>query len=55
MGSPKNPTNAQVAELETEGKLKPALVRQKLKVDSGKASINTPIRRQGVMLLKLEW
>jgi xylan 1,4-beta-xylosidase len=55
MGSPKNPTNAQIAALETEGKLKPALVRQKLKVDGGKASINTPIRRQGVMLLKLEW
>jgi len=55
MGSPQNPTSAQIATLDSEGKLKATVFHQKLKTNGGKVSMNMHIPRQGVVLLKLDW
>jgi len=55
MGSPQNPTEAQIAELEKAGQL--ALLEQpsKLTVKNGSAELNMVLPRQGVSLLKLSY
>lgn len=55
MGSPQNPTTAQIAELEKAGQL--ALLEQpsKLVVKNGSAELNIELPRQGVSLLKISY
>jgi len=55
MGSPQNPTTAQIAELEKAGQL--ALLEQpsKLVVKNGSTELNIVLPRQGVSLLKLSY
>ena len=55
LGSPQNPTAAQVTELEKAGQLQTIGKVEKLKTKSGKAIIPISLPRQGVSLLKMEW
>ena len=55
MGSPQNPTQAQITELEKAGQLKTVGKLGKLKVKNGKATVNLNLPSQGVSLLKLDW
>jgi xylan 1,4-beta-xylosidase len=55
MGSPQNPTAAQVKQLEKAGMLATMGKAQKLKTTSGKLTIPVSIPRQGVSLLKMDW
>ncbi|QHW00054.1 GH39 family glycosyl hydrolase [Spirosoma endbachense] len=55
MGSPKNPTTEQVAELEATGQLKELSAPESVPVTSGEATLNFALPRQGVSLLKLSW
>lgn len=55
MGSPKNPTTEQVAELERAGQLKELSAPSTIPVKGGEATLNFPLPRQGVSLLKLSW
>jgi xylan 1,4-beta-xylosidase len=55
MGSPQNPSSAQVKQLEKAGMLQTMGKAQKIKTTSGKAIIPISIPRQGVSLLKLDW
>ncbi|MGY4386626.1 xylan 1,4-beta-xylosidase [Pedobacter sp. UYP24] len=54
MGSPKNPTQQQIATLENAGHLK-CVSTKKIKIQSGKAIVNLQLRRQAVALIKLDW
>jgi xylan 1,4-beta-xylosidase len=55
MGSPQNPTAAQITLLEKSGQLAQIGKPQKLDVKAGKLQINIALQRQGVSLLKLDW
>jgi xylan 1,4-beta-xylosidase len=55
MGSPKNPTAGQVAELEKAGQLQERSAPQSITVKGGEATLDFPLPRQGVSLLKLSW
>ncbi|GAB3711576.1 beta-xylosidase [Spirosoma flavus] len=55
MGSPQQPTTAQIAELEKAGQLQTIGKTQKLNVASGTADIRIDLPRQGVALLKMDW
>lgn len=55
MGSPQQPTAAQIATLEKAGMLESVGKPQKLKVNKGTLMVNTSLARQGVALLKLDW
>ena len=55
MGSPQNPTNEQVTELEKSGKLQAIVNTGKLGVVDGNAQILIALPRQGVSLLKIKW
>ncbi|GAB3949867.1 beta-xylosidase [Spirosoma harenae] len=55
MGSPKNPTTAQVAELEKAGQLKELSAPSTITVKGGEANLTFTLPRQGVSLLKLSW
>ncbi|WP_114781775.1 GH39 family glycosyl hydrolase [Botryobacter ruber] len=55
MGSPQNPTQAQITELEKAGQLKTVGKPEKLKVKNGKANVSFNLPSQGVSLLKLDW
>ncbi|MEO8416515.1 MAG: beta-xylosidase [Ginsengibacter sp.] len=55
MGSPQNPTNAQIGELEKAGVLQSMGKEETLTVKNGIAAINVALPRQGVFLLKLSW
>lgn len=55
MGSPQNPTNEQIKELEKAGQLQTISKQEKLKVTSGKLVINFSLPRQGISLVKLDW
>lgn len=54
MGSPQNPTKAQIAELETAGQLK-RVRHEKVVVTDKKMFVTVPLQRQGVAFLKLDW
>ncbi len=55
MGSPKNPTSAQIAELEKEGQLETMDPQRMLKATKGKLTISVLMPRQAVSLIKLSW
>jgi len=55
MGSPQNPSAAQITELERAGQLKTMGKPAKLNVDKGTANVNISLPRQGVSLVKLDW
>jgi xylan 1,4-beta-xylosidase len=55
MGSPANPTTAQIAELEKAGQLKTVPHPEKVNAKNGLAVVNIALPRQGVSLLKLDW
>ena len=54
MGSPQNPTEAQIAELEAAGQLHISEKPVKMKVKKGTLTIKTTLQRQGVGLIKIE-
>jgi xylan 1,4-beta-xylosidase len=55
MGSPKEPTREQYAELEKAGKLVPSAGPAAVSVTGGQAKLKVPLPRQAVVLLVLEW
>lgn len=55
MGSPQNPTAAQIAELEKAGQLAMVGSPKKMKVKAGTVEINLGLERQAVALIKLDW
>jgi xylan 1,4-beta-xylosidase len=55
MGSPANPTAAQIVELQKAGQLKMLQNPDKVNVNNGLAIVNIALPRQGVTLLKLDW
>lgn len=55
MGSPQNPSAAQIAELEKAGQLQMLGSPQWIKVTKGETNIKLELPRQGVSLLKLDW
>lgn len=55
MGSPQQPTAAQIKQLEAAGQLHQMAKAQQLNVKNNLATINISIPRQGVSLLKLDW
>lgn len=55
MGSPQNPTNGQIAQLEKAGQLQTIGKAAKKKIKNGELVMNMTLPRQGVSLLKLDW
>jgi len=55
MGSPKNPTPEQIAELEKAGQLQLLSSPEWIKAKNGEAVISMQLPRQGVSFLKLSW
>lgn len=55
MGSPQNPTAAQIATLQKAGQLQTMGKPQSLEVSSNHLLVNISIPRQGVSLLRLDW
>lgn len=55
MGSPKNPSAEQIAELEKAGQLHLYGSPQWIKSSNGQVTLNFELPRQGVSFLKLEW
>ena len=55
MGSPKNPTAEQVAQLEKAGQLQTLTSPEWISVKNGEATLEFALPRQGVSLLKLSW
>ena len=55
MGSPKNPTAEQVAELEKAGQLQLFTSPEWVTVKNGDVQLNITLPRQGVSLLRLSW
>jgi xylan 1,4-beta-xylosidase len=55
MGSPQNPTPAQIATLEKAGQLQTLGKPVKKKAKAGSVVVDITLPRQGVSLLKLEW
>jgi xylan 1,4-beta-xylosidase len=55
MGSPQQPTAAQVAELEKAGQLQMMEKPRRIKISKGETRINMEMPRQAVSLLQLTW
>ncbi len=55
MGSPQQPTSAQIAQLEKAGMLQTAGKTENLMVKNGQLNLTINLERQGVELLKLDW
>lgn len=55
MGSPQNPTTAQIATLKKAGQLAIVGKPKKLDVKAGQLVLNIALQRQAVSLLKLDW
>ena len=55
MGSPQNPTDRQIAQLEKAGQLQTIGKAAKKKIKNGELVMNMTLPRQGVSLLKLDW
>lgn len=55
MGSPQQPTAAQIAELEEASKLMPEKEAARTSREGGRLALRFPLERQGVTLLELEW
>ncbi|WP_448698736.1 beta-xylosidase [Mucilaginibacter sp. AW1-3] len=55
MGSPQNPTKAQIAELEKAGQLQTLNAPAKININNGSLQVKLSLPRQGVTLIKLDW
>jgi len=55
MGSPQNPTQAQIAELEKAGQLQTMGKPEKARTVNGERKLAISLPRQGVTLVKLDW
>lgn len=55
MGSPKEPTAGQIAELEKAGQLTPFSKPQKVSISKGRLSLSTDLPRQAVDLYQVSW
>lgn len=55
MGSPQNPTSAQISELEKAGQLQAMASPRKINVNNGVVDLSLLLPRQGVSLLKFDW
>ena len=55
MGSPQNPSKAQISILEKAGQLETMGKAKKLTVEDSKLTLNISLPRQGVSLIKLDW
>ncbi|MES2649410.1 MAG: beta-xylosidase [Bacteroidota bacterium] len=55
MGSPQNPTSAQITELEKAGQLGTVGKPKKIQVQQGKLDLNINLPRQAVSLIKVDW
>jgi xylan 1,4-beta-xylosidase len=56
MGSPQNPTDSQLTQLEVYGQLDvKGLKNERIRVSGGQAVLSIHLPRQGVSLLKLDW
>jgi len=55
MGSPKNPTQEQIKELEKSGQLQMLGSPEWINITNGETKIELDLQRQGVSLLKLDW
>ncbi|HEY9342748.1 MAG TPA: beta-xylosidase [Hanamia sp.] len=55
MGSPQNPTHAQIQQLEKAGQLQTIGNVERINVSGGTAQINITLPGQGVSLLKMNW
>lgn len=55
MGSPQNPTQTQIAELEKAGDLERISKTDKFKISRGEIRFSISLPRQAVSLLKIEW
>ena len=55
MGSPQNPTSAQIGELEKAGALAAFGKPEVMKVTASTLTLNVSLPRQGIVLLKLDW
>jgi xylan 1,4-beta-xylosidase len=55
MGSPQQPTNQQIAELEKAGMLQKNMSGQKIQTNNGSLNLSIKLPRQAVSLLKLDW
>lgn len=55
MGSPQNPTHAQIQQLEKAGQLQTTGNVERINVSGGTAQINITLPGQGVSLLKMNW
>ncbi|MDR7131599.1 xylan 1,4-beta-xylosidase [Algoriphagus sp. 4150] len=55
MGSPQNPTQKQIAELEEAGQLQLITSPKWIKVEDGKAQVEFELPSQGVSLVRLSW
>ena len=55
MGSPQNPTAAQITQLEKAGQLETVGTPKQLPVSQGKLDVNIALPRQAVSLLKIDW
>jgi xylan 1,4-beta-xylosidase len=55
LGSPQQPTSAQIATLEKAGQLQTAGKQEKVKVEKGSVMLNVLLKGQAVELLKLSW
>ncbi|RYF22971.1 MAG: beta-xylosidase [Flavobacteriales bacterium] len=55
MGSPQNPTQAQIATLEKAGQLAMFGKPKKVNVINGETNLDVALERQAVVLLKLDW
>jgi xylan 1,4-beta-xylosidase len=55
MGSPQNPTAAQITTLERSGQLAQIGKPQKMAVKAGKLQVDIALKRQAVALVKLDW
>jgi len=55
MGSPKEPTAGQIAELEKAGQLIPFSQPQKVSISKGRLNLSTDLPRQAVDLYQVSW
>ncbi len=55
LGSPQNPTPAQIRELEAAGQLQLLQTPEWLKINAGEATLNLKLPRQGISLLRFSW
>jgi xylan 1,4-beta-xylosidase len=55
MGSPQQPTAAQIKELENAGQLKTLGKAKKMNVSSGDIRLTISLARQGISLLSVDW